>query len=622
MSLIRFSPRHLASGLLLTAVLWGCDTQTPVEVPDTSQQARGSVVEDQVSQAAKQAALRPSGPAAYVPDPSPMFYGVQQIPFQAGPTNLANLGPVCDDCVMNDVPIGFNFTFYGNTYSTLQISSNGFVRFAPPNNDSGCCSGRPIPLNDLWNNIIAFAWTDLNPSGALGGRLRFETLGTAPNRRWVLHADSVRYFGGTETNLIQWLILHEGSNVIEIHTQLMTPRVITQGIENIDGTIAHFVPGRVATTFSLTNDGVRFTPEPVNVVPIHRVYSGDPPRGGDTISLADQWVYVEILSVQQYLGRPASPSDVRIGPTWETGTPAESFQLLDINNDGVLDIRVRFSRQALQDAGRLPLGTTTLVIWGRDPTTGELYRGERTVTVIPAPIGALCWDNGPFITHPNGGQGPIAGQHVSMSDPVNNTAGSNKLLIAPGPHFRVADDFTVGAGGCVVAQVITHGYQTGAAVPLWTSANLNIRSGSVTGPIVASATTTTWEFSGVYRTFNGVLNDANRPVYRLLFSFNNVSLAPGTYWIDWQVVGGASGWAPYVTLPDPAGGNNTQTVLINGLQLTPDGWVPDLIPPGAEKPFLVVEPGAQRLPQYGTPPSGPSLALPRDYSLWPADRAQ
>jgi hypothetical protein len=641
MSRFRFPLRRLAGGLLFSALLFGCDTRTPLEVPDTSQQARGSVVQDQVSTAAKQAGLWPSGPAPHVPDPSPLSYSVQQIPFQPGPTGLANLGPVCDDCVMNDVPI-FPFTFYGNTYTSLQISSNGFVRFDPPNNDSGCCSGRPIPLNDLWNNIIAFAWTDLNPSGELGGRLRYETLGQAPARRWVLHADDVRYFGGTQTNLIQWLTLYETTNCIEIHTQLMTPRVITQGIENINGTEAHFVPGRVATTFSLENDGVRFCPtqqQPPIEVPIHDAFSGGPgprqPPG--IIDLCDDWVYIEIMNPLAHFppGATLPPGPlyqhVRIGPVFPGIVQADFADW----NPPFTTIRLRWSREALEDAELLAVGSTTLDVWGQDGS-GNVYHGQIVVEVLPCGPTSCFWNNAaPYptalgvglTTHPNGGTGPIAGQHVSMSDPVNNTAGSNVLLQPDGPHFRLADDFIVPAGGCVINQVIVYAYQTGAAQPTWTSANLNVRTGSVTGPFaLPPATTTTWQFTGIYRTFNGVLNNADRPIFRIIFDYPNTPLDAGTYWIDWQVSGGTTAWGPYITLPPvPPGGSNTQTVFGNGQQMfnASGQWQPTLAPPGAELPFLVRGPDSPPIPPPGSAPVSvrPGL-MPADYSMWQNDRAR
>jgi phosphodiesterase/alkaline phosphatase D-like protein len=213
---------------------------------------------------------------------------------------------------------------------------------------------------------------------------------------------------------------------------------------------------------------------------------------------------------------------------------------------------------------------------------------EAQASTPPSPPFPL-WVNGQLVTHPNGGLGPIAGQHVSMADPVHNADGSNVLLDAQGPQFRIADDFTVSAGGWTLTQVTVHAFQTGAAQPTWTGANLYIRRGSVTGPIVASTTTTTWELTGVYRTFNGVLNDASRRIFQVIFTLPNVNLAPDTYWIDWQVEGGSSASAPYVTLPpDPPGGNNTRTVFQNGQQMTVGGvWQPTLAAPGAEVSFVI-----------------------------------
>jgi hypothetical protein len=592
----RFTPLRVALGVIVSAALFGCDGPTAVENPDAGQEAR--LTGTTVSQAEKEAGIRATGSRGSFA-PASAFYSVETIPFAPETGTPANLGPVCDDCVMNDVPIGFDFQFYGQSYSTLQISSNGFLRFDPANNDSGCCSGRVIPLNDLWNNIIAFGWTDLNPSGELGGRLRYETRGSAPNRRFVMLADEVRYFGGTGINLHQWVVLHEGSNVIEIHTDVMTPRVITQGIENADGTDAAFVAGRVATTFSLDDDGVRFTPMDINTVEIDNVYSGMPARDPGEVHLVDDYLFVEILDVEQYLPRPASANNVRIGSSYAQGVAAAGFEVLDLNQDGNRDIRLWWSIDALVDAGELNANTTSITVWGMDPTTGDLYRGDAAVEVITPPIGGLLHDNGPIVTHPGAGAG---GADVSMSDPVNNTAGSNARLITPDPWFRIKDDFTVPAGGWTVGHIVTHAYRTGG-VPDWTSANLNIRSGAPDGPVVATATTTNWSWTGVYRTFNGVLNDTNRPVYAIAFDLGSLNLAAGTYWIDWQVVGPTSGWAPYVTLPDAVpGGNNTVTVFDNGRHRTPDGIVPLLAPPGAETPFLVYEPGAEHAPAAGRIP--------------------
>jgi hypothetical protein len=409
-----------------------------------------------------------------------------------------------------------------------------------------------------------------------------------------------------------------GARLMAVTSPTAFDRVVVTGTSD-------FSIARVRYTAGTTPPG-----DTINV-PIHRAYSGDPPRMGDTINLADQWVYVEILDPLQFrpmgtmsAGPFQSANQVRIGASWANGVPAESYQLLDINNDGRLDFRGRWSRQALQNAGLLTPGFVTLRVWGND--NGQFYRGEiRVFVVADGGIVACSWNNGGIVTHPGGGQGAIAGADVSMSSPDPlNLAGSNVRLnpTTGGPEFRMADDFTVtNPAGCVLTEVVVHGYRTGGA-PNWTGANLNIRVGSVTGPVAFSATTTTWEFTGVYRTFNGVLNSADRPVYRIRFSFPNVTLPAGTHWVDWQVEGGTSGWGNYVMLPDPQGGNNTITVLQNGQQMTTGGvWQPTAQAPGAEIPFLLRGPGAAPLSSYGEPVMTRPSGDPAGYSTQRNDRA-
>ncbi|MBN1986081.1 MAG: hypothetical protein JW761_07240, partial [Prolixibacteraceae bacterium] len=70
-------------------------------------------------------------------------YVVQNVPYApvAGTGTTVSLG---DDQVSGALPIGFDFNFYGNTYSMFYISSNGFITFSSDPN-SGCCSGQNIP---------------------------------------------------------------------------------------------------------------------------------------------------------------------------------------------------------------------------------------------------------------------------------------------------------------------------------------------------------------------------------------------------------------------------------------------------------------------------------------------
>jgi hypothetical protein len=180
------------------------------------------------------------------------------IPFAPEPGPFANVLGLGDDETTGPLPIGFEFTFFGNQYTQFFLSSNGFMGFDPdiPN---GCCDGGVIPSDDGLNNLIALAWTDLFLPA--GGEIAYETRGTAPNRRLIVSYTNVPLFGESATVTTQ-VILYEKKDVIEIHTahqDLAVDHVYTQGIENADGTVAAFIPGRVDANYSLTNDAVRFT---------------------------------------------------------------------------------------------------------------------------------------------------------------------------------------------------------------------------------------------------------------------------------------------------------------------------------------------------------------------------
>ena len=182
----------------------------------------------------------------------------QSIPFAAEPGPFANTVTLPDDGTTGLIPIGFEFSFFGQRYTSINISSNGFVGF-DAEMSQGCCSGGVLPSDDGVNNIIALAWTDLYPPG--GGRIAYEVRGKAPNRRLVISYESISWCcedGGNR--LTSQLILHERKGAIEIHTAHQgAGHVYTQGVENADGTAAAFIAGRVTADYGLEHDGVRFT---------------------------------------------------------------------------------------------------------------------------------------------------------------------------------------------------------------------------------------------------------------------------------------------------------------------------------------------------------------------------
>ena len=81
------------------------------------------------------------------------------------------------------------------------------------------------------------------------GTVSYETIGSAPNRKLVVNFNSAASCCGHGTpDVTVQAILYEGTNVVEIHTthlEVGGPDVIlTQGLENENGTVASFVTAR------------------------------------------------------------------------------------------------------------------------------------------------------------------------------------------------------------------------------------------------------------------------------------------------------------------------------------------------------------------------------------------
>lgn len=137
--------------------------------------------------------------------------------------NLEKLSPIGyyeeDEGFENNVPIGFNFIFNYQTYTHLNINVNGFVTFGKgfevavgdKYNKNNLTSG---PTQDSTRPVIAPLWDDLWILNKQN--LTYKTIGTAPNRKFIIQWDSVAWNYNIPVATISFqLILHETSNLIQ-----------------------------------------------------------------------------------------------------------------------------------------------------------------------------------------------------------------------------------------------------------------------------------------------------------------------------------------------------------------------------------------------------------------------
>lgn len=110
--------------------------------------------------------------------------------------------------------IGFTFNFNGTNYTTLKISSNGFVAFGTAPTTTNYT---PISSNGSSGIISAFG-RNLIGGNTFGGDLSSKVSGTAPNRTFTIEwANMARYISSAENEEFSFqIILHETTNQIEI----------------------------------------------------------------------------------------------------------------------------------------------------------------------------------------------------------------------------------------------------------------------------------------------------------------------------------------------------------------------------------------------------------------------
>ncbi len=154
------------------------------------------------------------------------------------------------------VTIPFNFNFYGVNYTSVNICSNGFINFGTPD-----ASYSPVALPDYSapEGVVALFWHDL--SLVSSGNIKYQTLGTTPNRKFVVSYNAVPDFSGAATNTGQ-IILYETSNNIDILLASVTESgadYVTTGIQDLTASRGLGAPGRNYIDFTTTNEAWRFT---------------------------------------------------------------------------------------------------------------------------------------------------------------------------------------------------------------------------------------------------------------------------------------------------------------------------------------------------------------------------
>ncbi len=192
-------------------------------------------------------------------------------PFTGGtPLNIST-----DDIWSGNIPLPFDFCFFGTNYNQCSVGSNGVVTFNSTNANQFCdwSFNQQIPNTGFpIKNAIYGVYQDINPAVTTPPAMpdiNYQVLGSAPCRVFVFNISNVAQFSCNTNVPLQTsqIVMYETSNVIEVYVLNRVPCTSWQsgvgviGIQNNAGTLAYTPPGRNTGAWSASNEGWRFTPD-------------------------------------------------------------------------------------------------------------------------------------------------------------------------------------------------------------------------------------------------------------------------------------------------------------------------------------------------------------------------
>jgi hypothetical protein len=218
--------------------------------------------------------------------------GYNTAPYQfngtVGSSTCGTAPPVIDDTISDQIPIGFNFFFGTQTFDRVRIMSNGRLQLAnssPAYDNTTCGYGSPVqqlPISDAGlNYTMRIFGNDLDPTlqsdaagyttacksrtGASACFVSYATIGTAPNRRFVVTWNNVPEWAATNSTTgnynIQLILQEDGDFIYQYGNDTPGPGATTGQIAWQVSTTDY---DSVAAGYPAAGTAIRFyTPKPI-----------------------------------------------------------------------------------------------------------------------------------------------------------------------------------------------------------------------------------------------------------------------------------------------------------------------------------------------------------------------
>lgn len=158
--------------------------------------------------------------------------------------------------------------------------------------------------------------------------------------------------------------------------------VSTDGLAYCWGSNDYGQLGNGTTTSSTAPVPVASPPAPPCTEPDVEIAAWN--RGDGSVDLSLPALNVGVFDVERYIP-PRAPGagaqDLRLGSNWISASPAERYEVGDLNADRRRDVLAVFDIQRLLREGNLSSDATQVTLWGRNPTAGELFCGTTSVSI-------------------------------------------------------------------------------------------------------------------------------------------------------------------------------------------------------------------------------------------------
>jgi gliding motility-associated-like protein len=181
-----------------------------------------------------------------------------------------------DDTWSQAISPGFNFCFYGSTYSQLLMGSNSAITFntALAGQGSGysiSATTGAIPNTAYAASMIFGPYHDIDPGlSSANKKIEYRVEGVAPKRRFIASYNDMPYFGSscTAPRATHQMVLYEATGVIEVYIKDKpfctgwNSGLSILGVQNQTRTSAVAATGKNATVWGAAamDSCFRFTP--------------------------------------------------------------------------------------------------------------------------------------------------------------------------------------------------------------------------------------------------------------------------------------------------------------------------------------------------------------------------